>query len=1105
MKNYVLGIDLGIGSVGWGLIDADKENAKIIDFGVRLFDSGEKNNGKNRKSQERRGFRGVRRLVRRRHFRKEMLKRHLQAINFVFPEEIQAYYETSPQNIYELRTLALDKKIERCELAAVLIHICNHRGYKEFYETDDTNQLSEDMKKETAEDKTGVDAFKHLMKSKGYRTVGEMFYTDEMFSSSIRNRETKPERILPTRSAVEKEAKMILNKQAEFHKELSPINIDRTLAIIFSQRDFENGPGECNEGQNKYFGFLESIGTCTFCDNKRGFRGTVIADLYAACNALSQYTYVDKSTGEIILKKELAYEILKFLLDNAKLTKTDLKKICRRHDTDVIIKDSAKDSTLKKSIKFLPEIKKLLEKENLDWNDFISEEQLDLTKPSRLHILGEVLSKYQTPKRKQKELKKVDWVSDSLAKAAMAYKFSGTTNVCYKDMIDGINGFLNGDIIGNINANKIKSLSVTKDDQKSYKLPVLRDENVVKNPVVFRTINEARKVINNIIEKYGTPSAINIEVASEVSRSYEERQKINKLQAQNEKENDRLTEKIKELYRVQSVTPVMLDRFKLYLEQEGKCLYSGVTIDEKRLFDAVYEIDHIVPYSLILDNSLHNKALVISTENQLKRQRTPLQYMNPKKAEGFVAVVNERFRNKKISERKYAYLTLPDIYSPECTDLLKTWKSRNINDTRYITKYIIRYITDNLKSDDKIKINGIKGAHTARFRKLWLDGSIWGDKDREASNLHHAVDAVVLANLTPEYLEIASDSMKLYQIFKATGKVVTDEYKEYLQKAIDKMKKIYGFSEEYTRYLLTKKGRVSPVIPKIKEEIDIRFNDKDEDLFKSQIRSFYGDEKFVENIRMPLVSYKQNKKLQGEITAANPLKIREIDSELWKVSRISIKDITSKTLDKIYSNDKDLIESIGEILSGKSEKYTIGDYLKENNTERFVTRKGTIVHKITVKEKTIEKPFYKEISENNKTALDANKYFCVEVFEDVNGKTQTRGIRRVDVQVKGKKLWLVCDYPEGYKKHIMYMHPYDYIVIKNKNGKIKKKGFYRGVFNINQNRFSFSFDNKVFNGRTDNANIAKDDIVEKYYVDILGNIGGKIKCGEPLSLLKEKK
>lgn len=136
MKSGVrIGMDIGIGSIGWCVISGKKEKAKIEDFGVRIFDSGElEKYGKNRKSQERRGFRAVRRLTRRRSYRKNMIKAHMQNIGLTTAEKLSAFYEKNHQDIYEIRAKAVKERITPEELAACMIHACNHRGYRDFYE-----------------------------------------------------------------------------------------------------------------------------------------------------------------------------------------------------------------------------------------------------------------------------------------------------------------------------------------------------------------------------------------------------------------------------------------------------------------------------------------------------------------------------------------------------------------------------------------------------------------------------------------------------------------------------------------------------------------------------------------------------------------------------------------------------------------------------------------------------------------------------------------------------------------------------------------------------------------------------------------------------------
>lgn len=60
----VLGLDIGISSVGWGIIDQD--TGLIIEAGVRLFEEATRN-----ANEDRRSFRGSRRLKRRRIHRLE--------------------------------------------------------------------------------------------------------------------------------------------------------------------------------------------------------------------------------------------------------------------------------------------------------------------------------------------------------------------------------------------------------------------------------------------------------------------------------------------------------------------------------------------------------------------------------------------------------------------------------------------------------------------------------------------------------------------------------------------------------------------------------------------------------------------------------------------------------------------------------------------------------------------------------------------------------------------------------------------------------------------------------------------------------------------------
>lgn len=523
-----------------------------------------------------------------------------------------------------------------------------------------------------------------------------------------------------------------------------------------------------------------------------------------------------------------------------------------------------------------------------------------------------------------------------------------------------------------------------------------------------------------------------------MGRSFKERAKIIKRINDNKKEKDKIANKLIELglRKEGEVKPFDIERYRLWEEQEGKDLYTGDVIPIEKILSGIYDVDHIVPFSLILDDTLQNKALVnLGVNRQQKGQQVPLGYLSSADKEDYLKRVNTLFKKKKISIKKYKYLTLSNLYGNR--DLLSEWKSRNINDTRYITRFLVNYLSANLLfSSGKAKnVFGVKGIITSRMRRLWLNKKTWGDEQKNRdNNLHHAADAIVIANLTPAYLEIASDKIKLDRIYKDYHKRISEEYLTYLGKAVNKMVKYYGFNKEYAEKLLaTPNSRVPAMIRNIADETDIRlwdnslecYKDVSEEQFYKNLKAFYKDDAvFADTIKPVLVSYKQNKKYQGKVTKDNPLRKNETD----------------------------------------------GAYIKKID------------------------------SFGNANILDTKEYYCAELYKNNKNQTILRGIRYVDLKKKNKKLHLITPYPEDYQKHIMYLFANDYIKIIDNVGGIKFSGYYRSIKSAKANRIYCKNNN---NNLIEDKTISKKDIIKKYYVDILGKIGGEIKCSVPFLSLKD--
>ncbi len=81
---YRIGLDIGIASVGWAVMEngEDGEAKKIIDMGVRIFESAESFDTGKSFAEERREKRGARRRYRRKKHRIDRVKKTTSFISF---------------------------------------------------------------------------------------------------------------------------------------------------------------------------------------------------------------------------------------------------------------------------------------------------------------------------------------------------------------------------------------------------------------------------------------------------------------------------------------------------------------------------------------------------------------------------------------------------------------------------------------------------------------------------------------------------------------------------------------------------------------------------------------------------------------------------------------------------------------------------------------------------------------------------------------------------------------------------------------------------------------------------------------------------------------
>lgn len=323
-----------------------------------------------------------------------------------------------------------------------------------------------------------------------------------------------------------------------------------------------------------------------------------------------------------------------------------------------------------------------------------------------------------------------------------------------------------------------------KDDAKenlSEFLPTIEkytEENEIAkltNPVVRRTISQTRKVINAIIRKYGSFDQINIEFTRDLGKSVDERIKIERGQKTFRDLKDEIRKEVsKELnIKPELVSDMQVLKYRLYKQQDGKSLYSLtpfrklLTVEQILSDDKCCEIDHILPYSKSFDDSLNNKVLVLSKENQEKRNRIPYEYLKDSNWEEWKKII---WSIQSIPYRKKKNLTTEDY------DFVSKWKARNLCDTSYVAKYLTKYLLKNLKfkENDKLKnkIQVRPGQLTSYLRHIWG----LGEKNRN-NDTHHMVDAIIIACATQSMCQLISTIHA-----NERGESVKDQQREIFEK-----------------------------------------------------------------------------------------------------------------------------------------------------------------------------------------------------------------------------------------------------------------------------------------------------------------------------------
>ena len=242
-----------------------------------------------------------------------------------------------------------------------------------------------------------------------------------------------------------------------------------------------------------------------------------------------------------------------------------------------------------------------------------------------------------------------------------------------------------------------ESLTVAENQARQLlsKLPQIK-KNELKQPIVEKILNQMINLVNQIIEQYGELTEIRVELARELKQSRDERNATDKNMRLREKENDIYAKRITQEYDL-AATRTRIQKFRMWEEAKQKCFYCGQPVNVKEFLNGFdVEVEHIIPKSLLFDDSFSNKVCSCRKCNSGKGNRTAFDYMNSKseiELDSYLHRIEEYYKNGDISKTKKERLLTPNDKIP--TDFIE----RQLRETQYISrkaKEILAQVTRNV-------------------------------------------------------------------------------------------------------------------------------------------------------------------------------------------------------------------------------------------------------------------------------------------------------------------------------------------------------------------------------------------------------------------------
>jgi CRISPR-associated endonuclease Csn1 len=1097
------GLDIGIASVGWAVLSENR----IIDLGVRCFDKAETAKEGESLNLARRTARLMRRRLRRRAWRLTKLARLLKREGLIADTNLFKQPPTKGQrtvSAWQLRVAGLDRLLSNEEWARVIYHLSKHRGFHWISRAE--AKAAEDGKSESGKVKIGLAGTRKLMQEKNYRSAAEMVLAE--FPEAQRNKQGDYSKAL-SRELLADELKKLFKCQRSFGNAHAGTELE---AAILGNGDKKSGLFWAQNPALAGSDLLKMLGHCTFEKAEyRAPKASFTAERHVWLARLNNLRIVvDGSTRPLnemerrvalplpyqqagdLTYKQLGSALIKegFLNKDAfkfaglpyPVQRTGEEKV-KDPETAVLAKFPAWQ-TLHKTLKDAA-LETEWQKISIDARE---------GKPQLLDQIAWVLSVYKDDAEVEAELRKLDLPNtDRMVESLLDIRFDKFSNLSLKALYNILphmeaglrydeacikTGYHHSQLhkIGEGDHKYLPPFYSGRD--KDGRMVFNDDMDIPRNPVVLRALNQARKVVNALIKQYGSPHEVHIEMARDLSRPFDERNKVTKAQNEFRERNDKDKAQFAQDFNIAgAVKGKEFEKYQLYREQQGKCAYSIEAMDINRLFEQGYvEIDHALPYSRSFDDSKNNRVLVLSRENRNKGNRTPYEYLGGKDdSERWIKFLRNVEGNKAYRLAKRSRLLRKDFGEEES----KSFRERNLNDTRYICKFFKNYVEQYLQlhTDSEAKRCVVLSGQMTSFLRM-----CWGlSKVRSESDRHHALDAAVVAACSHGMVKRLSDYSRRKEIEKASAGFVDVTTGEIADPAMfDQLEQHFP----------------SPW-PNFRNELEARLKLDDPALLREELQRLgsYPAEA-LEAVKPLFVSRAPQRRNSGAAHKDTIYGQRDsLKAQGGVTQKVSLTSLTLKDIEKLvdpHRNEKlyAAIRARLEQHGGKGDKaFPASNPLRKPDSEGNPT--GPIVRGVTmVIDKLSGIPIRGGIAKNDSMLrvdvfTKANKFHLVPVY--VHHSVAKEMPNRAIVAFKDESEWTLIDESFAF---CFSLHPNDLVRITQK-GKSAILGYYASTHRGTAAISIWSHDrNKQVGkeGQIEGVGVKLAQSIEKFNVDVLGNI-----------------